>query len=160
MVLLFCYIWELMDQVWIMYFSKNFLMSCMKRKVLVFWTWELAVFAKFIMHTKQPWKNWNLSLISLLWTFILFSNFQVQDEKAIIRIEEVWFALILTSYSSCRMNYRNCKRFLINSPLPNKYKCVETFLMRLIDESFLILIQCATKCLIKFKLYLLLILYL
>ena len=58
------------------------------------------------------------------------------------------------------MNYRNCKRFLINSPLPNKYKCVETFLMRLIDESFLILIQCATKCLIKFKLYLLLILYL
>ena len=71
----YCILLEWMDHVLLMHFSRNFLMSCVKRKVLVFWTWELGVFTKFIMHTKQWWKNWNLTLISLLLAFILFSNF-------------------------------------------------------------------------------------
>ena len=111
-----------MDQVLLMHFSRNFLMSCVKRKVLVFWTWELGVFTKFIMHTKQWWKNWNLTLISLLLAFILFSNFQLQDEKTTWewkRFELYYYQLHTLVFS---MNYRSCKHYLINSALPNKYK--------------------------------------
>ena len=39
-----------------------------------------------------------------------------------MRMEEIWFVLISPSYSAFSMNYRSCKGYLINSPLPNKYK--------------------------------------
>ena len=104
LILPFCCIWEWMDQVLIMHFSRKFFMSCKKRKVLVFWICELAVFTKFIMHNKQRWKNWNLTLISLLWTFTLFSNFQVQDKKT------AWGLICININFSFSMNYRSCKR--------------------------------------------------
>ena len=39
-----------------------------------------------------------------------------------MRMDEVRFVLISTSYSSFSMNYHSCKRFLINSAFYNKYK--------------------------------------
>ena len=41
-------IFEWINQVLIMHFSRNYFISSIKRKILVFGTWELAVFTKFI----------------------------------------------------------------------------------------------------------------